>query len=197
MKLPDQACGHGFAPILDGVEARNASLDPTTTILETFTSSLGRKLKKRQAWQNWMSSSLSGPGGDPVQTSLGCKPPLLEHFALGGGKAKQLELGYAIHNVDAHVKSKACKSKLRKGVKQEDPRGELINMSFQNNKEQTTQEKQLDQARLLEGQLRNDLETKKLQLRELPQKRKDKNKQQQQQQQQQLRNKQLKQHKQQ
>ena len=81
-----------------------------------------------------------------------------------------------IHNVDVHVKAKACKSKLRKGVKQEDPRGELINMSFQNNNNTTTteEEKQLDQARLLEGQLRRDLEKKKLQLRELQQK--DRNK---------------------
>ena len=86
----------------------------------------------------------------------------------------ELELGDMIHNVNAHVKAKACKSKLRKGVKQEDPRGELINMSFQNNKEQTTKEKQLDQARLLEGQLRIDLEKKKLQLMELQ--RKDRNK---------------------
>ena len=71
-----------------------------------------------------------------------------------------------------HVQERACKDKLskRRGVKQEDPRGELNN-SFHNNKEQqTTTEKQLDQARLLEGQLRIDLEKKKLQLRELQQK---------------------------
>ena len=114
------------------------------------------------------------PGGDPVQTSLGCESPLLEHFALGGGKTKQLELGQVIHNVNAHVEKRACKDKLskRKGVKQEDPRGELNN-SFHNNnnrEQQTTTEKQLDQARLLEGQLRIDLERRKLQLKELQQK---------------------------
>ena len=129
----------------------------------------------RQAWQSWMSSSLSGPGGDPAHTSLGFKPPLLEHLALGGGKAKELELGNMILNI--HVGQKTCRNKLRKGVKQEDPRGELINMNFQNNKTQTTEKKkkkQLDQARLLEGQLRIDLEKKKLQLMELQQK--DRNK---------------------
>ena len=42
-------------------------------------------------------------------------------------------------------------------------------MSFHNNKEQTTTEKQLDQARLLEGQLRHDLRKKELQLRKLQQ----------------------------
>ena len=36
MQLPDQACGHGCAPILDGVAARNASLDPTTTHLTAW-----------------------------------------------------------------------------------------------------------------------------------------------------------------
>ena len=112
MQLPDQACGLGGAPILDGVAARNASLDPTTTHLGNFTKSLGRTLRRR-AWRNWMSSSLYGPGGDPVKTSLGCKPPFLEHFALGGGKAKQLELGaYAIHNVD--MPTRACRDKLSK-----------------------------------------------------------------------------------
>ena len=169
LQLPDQACGHGCAPILDGVAARNANLDPTTTHLGNFTKSLGRSLRRR-AWHNWMSSSLYGPGGDPVETRLGCKSPLLEHFALGGGKAKQLELAHAIHNVD--MQTRACRDKLskRKGVKQEDPRGELNN-SFHNNKEQqTTTAKQLDQARLLEGQLRIDLEKKKLQLKELQQK---------------------------
>ena len=71
------------------------------------------------------------------------------------------------------MKAKACKSKLRRGVKEEDPRGELNN-SFHNNnnnkEQQPTTEKQLDQARLLEGQLRIDLERKKLQLRKLQQK---------------------------
>ena len=106
-------------------------------------------------------------GGAPVTTSLDCKPLLLEHFALGGGKAKQLELGHAIHNVD--MQTRACRDKLskRKGVKQEDPRGEL-SKSFPNNNNK--EEKQLDQARLLEGQLWIDLEKKKLQLKELQQK---------------------------
>ena len=169
MKRPDQACAHGCAPMSDGVAARYTSLDPTTTSLETYTRRLGRH---RQAWRKWMSPSFSGQGGDPAFTSLGFKPPLLEHFALGGGKAKELELGNMIQNI--HVQTKACRSKLRKGVKQEDPRGELINMNFQNNKQKTTTEKQLDQARLLEGQLRNDLRKKKLQLRELQQKHKNK-----------------------
>ena len=175
LKRPDQACAHGCAPILDGVAARYTSLDPTTTSLENFTNSLGRQLG-RQAWRSWVSPRLSGPGGDPANTSLGFKPPLLEHFALGGGKAKELELGHMIQNI--HVQERACKDKLsrRKGVKQEDPRGELINMSFQNNKEQTTTQKQLDQARLLEGQLRHDLKKKELQLRELQQKDKNKTK---------------------
>ena len=101
-KLPDQACGHGFAPILDGVEARNASLDPITTNLGNYITSLGRN---RQARQDCVSSSPRGLGGDPVQTSLGCKPPYLEHFALGRGKAKQLELADAIHIVDVHMRA--------------------------------------------------------------------------------------------
>ena len=150
LQLPDQASAHGLPPSCGG-EVRYRSLDPTITSLETYTRSLGRNLRTRQAWQSWMSSSLSGPGGDPAHTSLGFEPPLLEHLALGGGKAKELELGNMILNI--HVRQKACRSKLRKGVKQEDPRGELVNMSFQNNKTQTTTEKQLDQARLLEGQL--------------------------------------------
>ena len=166
LQHPDQASAHGCAPISDGVAARYRSLDPTTTILETFTRSLGRH---RQAWRSWVSPSLSGPGGDPTYPSLGSKSPF-DCFGKEKGMTTELELGDMIHNVNAHVKAKACKSKLRKGVKQEDPRGELINMSFQNNKTQTTTEKQLDQARLLEGQLRIDLEKKKLQLRELQQK---------------------------
>ena len=167
MQLPDQACGHGGAPILDGVAARNASLDPTTTHLGNFTKSLGRTLGRR-AWRNWMSSSLYGPGGDPVETSLGCKPPLLEHFALGGGKAEQLELSHAIHIVDVQMRAFKDKLSKRKGVKQEDPKGELDKSLPNNNNNK--EEKQLDQARLLEGQLRIDLEKKKLQLRKLQQK---------------------------
>ena len=118
-----------------------------------------------------MSSSLSGPGGDPAYTSLGFQPPLLEYFALGGGKAKKLELGDMIQNIN--VQKRACTDKLskRKGVKQEDPRGEL-SKSFPNNNNK--EEKQLDQARLLEGQLRIDLERKKLQLQELQQREKTK-----------------------
>ena len=53
-----------------------------------------------------MSSSPSGPGGGPARTSLGFKPPLLEHFALGGGKAKKLELGSMINNVNAYVRER-------------------------------------------------------------------------------------------
>ena len=123
MQLPDQACAHGCAPISDGVAARYTSLDPTTTILDTFTSSLGRKLRNRQAWRNWRSPSPLDQGGAPALTSLGFKPPLLEHFALGGGKATELELGNMIQNI--HVQERAYKDKLskRKGVKQKIPEG--------------------------------------------------------------------------
>ena len=57
-------------------------------------------------------------------------------------------------NINEHVKEKACRSKLRRGIKQEDPRGELSRVNFLKNnqltqtKEQTKEEKQLDQARL-------------------------------------------------
>ena len=39
----------------------------------------------------------------------------------------ELELlaSHMIQNINEHVQKKACKSKLRKGIKQEDPRGEL------------------------------------------------------------------------
>ena len=129
MQLPDQACGHSCAPNSShGVAARNTSLDPINTILETFTQNLGEQLRKdRQAWHSWMSPSHHDPGGDPARKSLGSKPPLLEHLALGEGMATELELlaSHMIHNINEHVKEKACKSKLRKGIKQEDPRGEL------------------------------------------------------------------------
>ena len=165
-KLPDQACGHGFAPILDGVEARNASLDPITTNLGNYITSLGRN---RQARQSWVSSSLSGLGGDPAYTDLSFLPPLLEHFALGEGKAEKLEHSHAIHNVD--MQKRACRDKLsqKKGIKQEDPKGELDNSLPNNNNNNNKEEKQLDQARLLEGQLRIDLEKTKLQMRKLQQ----------------------------
>ena len=160
MQLPDQACAHSCAPITDGVAARYTSLDPTTTHLETFTHNLGAKLRKtRQAWQSWMSPRHQDTGGDPAFESLGSKPPLLEHLALGEGKATELELlaSHMIQNINEHVKEKACRSKLRKGIKQEDPRGELSRNFLSNNqltrtKEQTTEEKQLDQARLHSSQ---------------------------------------------
>ena len=169
LKLPDQASAHDLPPSCGG-GVRYRSLDPTTTHLETYTQSLGAKIG-RQARQSWMSSSPSGPGGGPARISLGCKPPYLEHFALGRGKAEQLELSHAIHIVD--VQMRACKDKLskKKGIKQEDPRGELNN-SFSNNNSNNNnnkEEQQLDQARLLEGQLRNDLARKELQLRKLQQ----------------------------
>ena len=74
-----------------------------------------------------------------------------------------------IQNINVH--KRVCKDKLsrRQGVKQEDPRGELNNRSFLNNNNNNKEQKQLDQARLLEGQLRRDLEKKKLQLMELQQ----------------------------
>ena len=76
-----------------------------------------------------------------------------------------------IHNVDMEMR--ACKDKLskKKGVKQEDPKGELDkSLPNSNNNNNNKEQKQLDQARLLEGQLRIDLEKKKLQLRKLQQK---------------------------
>ena len=164
IQLPDQACGHGCAPITDGVAARNTSLDPTITHLETFTRNLGAKIKQhRQAWQSWVSPSLSGPGGDPTYKSLGSEPPLLEHVALGEGKATELELlaSHMIHNINEHVKKKTCKSKLRKGIKQEDPREELSNNQLAQTKEQTQEEKQLDQARLL-----NKMEFQRMELQQ-------------------------------
>ena len=168
MQLPSQASAHGLPPFC-GEEVRYRSLDSTTTILETFTQDLGRKLRIRQDRQSWVSSSLSGPGGDPAYMDLGSLPPLLEHFALGEGKAEKLEFSHAIHNVD--MQKKACRDKLsqKKGVKQEDPRGELNNLFSNNNNNNNNkkEQKQLDQARLLEGQLRADLVRKKLQLREL------------------------------
>ena len=169
MQLPDQACGHSCAPTFHGVAARNTNLDPTTTHLENFTKSLGAQLRKtRQAWQSRMSPSLSGPGGDPTCKSLGSEPPLLEHFALGEGKATEFELlaSHMIQNINEHVKAKACKSKLRKGIKQEDPRGELNNRNFLSNnqlaqtKEQTKEEMQLDQARLHSSQRQLEQEKK-------------------------------------
>ena len=126
----DQACGHSCAPTFHGVAARNTSLDPTTTHLETFTQNLSDHLRKqRQAWHSWMSPRHHDQGGDPACKSLGSKPPLLEHFALGEDKATELELlaSHMIQNINEHVKKKACQSKLRKGIKQEDPRGELSN----------------------------------------------------------------------
>ena len=166
MQLPDQASAHGLPPLPCGGEVRYRSLDPTTTILGNFTKSLGKQLRKdRQAWQSWVSPSLSGPGGDPTYKSLGSEPPLLEHFAPGEGKATELGLlaSHMIQNVNEHVQKKACKNKLRQGIKQEDPRGELDRNFLSNNqltttKRQTQEEKQLDQARLLK---------KKLQRREL------------------------------
>ena len=170
-QLPDQACAHGCAPILDGVAARYTSLDPTTTSLETFTRNMGAKLG-RQTWRSWMSSSHYDQGGDLAFKSLGSEPPLLEQLALGEGKATELGLlaSHMIHNINEHVKKKTGNSQLRrKGIKQEDPRGELDNQLAQT-KQTTKEEKQLDQARLLEGQLRHDLRKKKLQLMELQQK---------------------------
>ena len=149
MQLPDQACGHGCAPITHGVAARNTSLDPTITHLETFTRNLGAKIKQhRQAWQSWVSPSLSGPGGDPTYKSLGSEPPLLEHFALGEGKATELELlaSHMIQNINEHVQKKTCRSKLRRGIKPEDPRGELSNMNFLSNN-QLAQTKEQTQSR--------------------------------------------------
>ena len=164
LKLPDQASARGGAPISDGVAVRHRSLDPINTNLGNFITSLGRY---RQVRQSWVSSSL-GLGGDPAY-NLGFLPPLLEHFALGEGKAEKLELAHAIHIVD--VQLRACKDKLskRRGVKQEDPKGELDKSLPNNNNNNNKEERQLDQARLLEGQLRADLVRKKLQLRKLQQ----------------------------
>ena len=174
LKLPDQASARGGAPISNGVAVRHRSLDPLNTNLGNFITSLG---KYRQVRQSWVSSSLSGPGGDPAY-NLGFLPPLLEHVALGEGKAEKLELEDAIHIVDVHMR--ACKDKLsnRKGIKQEDPKGELDKSLPNNNKsnnKNNTEERQLDQARLLEGQLRADLVRKKLQLRKLQQEEANKN----------------------
>ena len=137
MQLPDQACAHGCAPISDGVEGSDTQAwiqQPQSW--KPIQVAWVAQLRNRQAWRSWMSSSLSGPGGDPACKSLGFKPPLLEHFALGEGKAKELELGCMIQNIN--VQTRACKDKLskRKGVKQEDPRGELSNMSFQQQQQQ-------------------------------------------------------------
>ena len=169
LKLPDQASARGGAPISDGVAVRHRSLDPINTNLGNFITNLGRY---RQVRQSWVSSSLSGPGGDPAY-NLSFLPPLLEHFALGEGKAEKLEPAHAIHIVDMQLR--ACKDKLskRRGVKQEDPKGELDKSLPNNNnntKNNNKEEKQLDQARLLEGQLRIDLEKTKLQMRKLQQK---------------------------
>ena len=153
MQLPDQACAHSCAPISDGVAARYTSLDPTTTHLENFTKSLGAQLRKtRQAWQSWMSPRLSGPGGDPASPSLGSKSTS-ECFGMRECVTKELELGHMIQNINEHVQKRACKDKLsrRKGIKQEDPRGELEQLA--QTKQQTQKEKQLDQARLLKKKL--------------------------------------------
>ena len=121
LKLPDQASARGGAPISDGVAVRHRSLDPINTNLGNFITSLGRY---RQVRQSWVSSSLSGPGGDPAY-NLGFLPPLLEHFALGEGKAEKLELAHAIHIVDVHMR--ACKTSFQKekGSNRKIPKGSL------------------------------------------------------------------------
>ena len=152
MQLPDQASAHGLPPLPCGGEVRYRNLDPTTTHLETFTRNLGAQIKQyRQAWQSWMSPRLSGPGGDPASPSLGSKSTS-ECFGMRECVTKELELGHMIQNINEHVQKRACKSKLsrRKGIKQEDPRGELEQLA---QTKQQTQEKQLDQARLLKKEL--------------------------------------------
>ena len=167
MQLRDQASAHGLPPLPSGGEVRYRSLDPITTILGNYTKSLGKPLRNRQAWQSWMSPSLSGQGGDPTFTSLGFKSPS-DCFGEKKGMTKELELGYMIQNIHEHMKAKTCKSKLRKGIKREDPRGELSNQLAQT-KQQTKEEKQLDQARLLAGQLMRDLSKKEFQRMQLQQ----------------------------
>ena len=97
--------------------------------------SLGAKLKKLgKLGRVGCLLVIKDTGGDPAFESLGSKLPLLEHLALGEGKATELELlaSHMIHNKNEHVQKKACnKQASRKGIKQEDPRGELDNQHAQ------------------------------------------------------------------
>ena len=137
-----QAWGHVCSPFLSGDADRNLSLDSSNN--ENLGNlSLGDN-RYRQALR-WVSPSLSDQGGDPSSCSLGSKPPLLEHLALGEGMATELELqstSYMMNSLNAEGplvllvdscnqeslksfelgKERACKDKPRtKGAKQEDP----------------------------------------------------------------------------
>ena len=92
MQLPDQACGHSCAPISHGVAARNTSLDPINTHPGNLYTKLGRNNLGNIGKLGRVGGLLvyTDQGGAPAFTSLGSKPPLLEHFALGEGKAKEV-----------------------------------------------------------------------------------------------------------
>ena len=85
-----QAWGHVCSPFLSGDADRNPSLDSSNNNENLGNLSLGDN-RNRQAL-SWVSPSLSDQGGDPALCSLGSKPPLLEHLALGEGMATELEL---------------------------------------------------------------------------------------------------------
>ena len=163
-----QACGHGFAHDSCCVEARNTSLY-SSNLGNLQNNSLGEN-KGRHAFVSWVSPSLPDQGGDPAFGSLGSEPPLLEHFALGGGMATELELqttSYMMNSLDAEghlvllidsfnqdslkntklAKERICKDKLRtKGDKQQQPKEEQM---------------QLDQARLHSSQRKLEQEKNK------------------------------------
>ena len=133
-----------------------------------------------------MSPSPLDQGGDPACETSGSKPPLLRQLAFGEGMVTELELPASSHmltslDAEGHLvmlvdsfnqenlkgtelgKEKACKNKFSrtKGAKQEDPNIACSLTACKQTKEQTSDEqKQLDQARLQEGQLRQDLRQK-------------------------------------
>ena len=86
----------------------------------------------------------------------------LSILLLEGVRQRQLELGHAIHNVDMQNESLQRRAfKEGKGSNKKIPEGSLTTAYPTTTTITTTQhreEQQLDQARLLEGQLRIDLE---------------------------------------
>ena len=156
--------------------SQNPSLDSSNNNENLGNLSLGDN-RYRQAL-SWVSPSLSDQGGDTAYGGAGSKPPLLRQLAFGEGMVTEPELPtssqmFTSKNAEGHLvllvdsfnqdslKSiklgkRACKTKpSTKGAKEEDPN---IACSLKTYKQTREEQKQLDQVKLQEGQLRQDLQ---------------------------------------
>ena len=183
-----------WPPSCGGLD-RRSSLHPPPKILDNFNNnSLGEE--NRRAF-SWVSPSPRDLGGDPAAKSLGSESASSWHLALKECMTTELELqatshmltsedaeGHLVLLVDSFNQESLNSFKLGKdlvnhehvkpkGAKQEDPTTACRVACRQTKEEQ----KQLDQARLQEGQLRQDLSSQqKLEQRsrQLPKKQEDK-----------------------